>query len=156
MDDAPNALGSGCVSRRGARCCADHDAVASKSLADVSGGGLQRSAPKSMSDLMPPRHLTDLAQADRFQLLIDAVKDYAIYLLDADGHVATWNTGAQLFKGYTADEIIGRHFSTFYTEEDRAAGLPENAPCGPPRPSAGSNPRAGACARTARVSGPTW
>jgi PAS domain S-box-containing protein len=41
--------------------------------------------------------------------------------------VATWNTGAQLFKGYTADEIIGRHFSTFYTEEDRAAGLPERA-----------------------------
>jgi PAS domain S-box-containing protein len=80
-----------------------------------------------MSDLMPSRRLTDLDQATRFQLLIDAVKDYAIYLLDADGRVATWNTGAQLFKGYTADEIIGRHFSTFYTEEDRAAGLPERA-----------------------------
>jgi PAS domain S-box-containing protein len=76
---------------------------------------------------MPSRRLTDLDQATRFQLLIDAVKDYAIYLLDADGRVATWNTGAQLFKGYTADEIIGRHFSTFYTEEDRAAGLPERA-----------------------------
>ena len=76
---------------------------------------------------MLSRRLTDLAQAERFQLLLGAVKDYAIYLLDAEGHVATWNTGAQLFKGYTADEIIGRHFSTFYTEEDRAAGLPERA-----------------------------
>ena len=76
---------------------------------------------------MPSRRLTDLAQAERFQLLIEAVKDYAIYLLDADGHVATWNPGAQLFKGYAADEIIGRHFSTFYAEEDRATGLPERA-----------------------------
>ncbi|MFZ0267464.1 PAS domain S-box protein [Caulobacter sp.] len=76
---------------------------------------------------MPSRRLIDLDQAARFQLLIDAVKDYAIYLLDADGRVATWNTGAQLFKGYTADEIIGHHFSTFYTEEDRKAGLPERA-----------------------------
>jgi PAS domain S-box-containing protein len=76
---------------------------------------------------MPSRRVTDLAQADRFQLLVDAVKDYAIYLLDVDGRVATWNTGAQLFKGYTAEEIIGRHFSTFYTEEDRAAGLPDRA-----------------------------
>ncbi|KRA67310.1 hypothetical protein ASD89_02715 [Caulobacter sp. Root656] len=76
---------------------------------------------------MLSRRLTDLAQADRFQLLVGAVKDYAIYLLDSEGRVATWNIGAQLFKGYTADEIIGRHFSTFYTEEDRAAGLPERA-----------------------------
>ncbi len=74
-----------------------------------------------------PRRLTDLAQAERFRLLVDAVKDYALYLLDVDGRVATWNTGAQRFKGYTADEIIGRHFSTFYTEEDRANGLPERA-----------------------------
>ncbi len=74
-----------------------------------------------------PRQLTDFAQTDRFQILIDAVKDYAIYLLDADGHVATWNTGAQRFKGYTADEIIGQHFSVFYSPEDRTAGLPARA-----------------------------
>lgn len=73
------------------------------------------------------RRLTDLDNADRIQLLVDAIKDYAIYLLDADGVIATWNTGAALFKGYCADEIIGRHFSIFYTEEDRAAGLPERA-----------------------------
>lgn len=55
------------------------------------------------------------------------MKDYAIYLLDADGNIATWNTGAQRFKGYSAEEIIGRHFSIFYTEEDRAIGLPGRA-----------------------------
>lgn len=71
--------------------------------------------------------LTDLAQSDRFQILIDAVKDYAIYLLDADGFIATWNTGAERFKGYSAEEITGQHFSIFYTEEDRAIGLPGRA-----------------------------
>jgi len=80
-----------------------------------------------MSISVRPRQLTDLAQAERFQLLIEAVKDYAIYLLDADGNVVSWNPGAERFKGYTAEEIIGRHFSTFYTEEDRAAGLPARA-----------------------------
>ncbi|QAY75393.1 PAS domain-containing sensor histidine kinase [Sphingosinicella sp. BN140058] len=66
-------------------------------------------------------HLTE----QRFRLLVNAVTDYALYMLDADGHVATWNPGARRFKGYEADEIIGRHFSNFFTEEDRAAGLPE-------------------------------
>jgi len=84
-----------------------------------------RSSP--VTEAVRPRQLTDLAQAERFRLLIDAVKDYAIFLLDADGNVATWNTGAQIFKGYTAEEIIGQHFSVFYTEEDRAAGLPAKA-----------------------------
>jgi PAS domain S-box-containing protein len=81
--------------------------------------------------MMVPRppipQLNELDQSARLSLLIDAVKDYAIYLLDADGNVATWNTGAQLFKGYTAQEIIGRHFSTFYTEEDQSVGLPAKA-----------------------------
>ena len=63
----------------------------------------------------------------RFQLLVEAVKDYAIYLLDPDGYISSWNRGAERFKGYTADEIIGRHFSCFYTDEDRAAGLPAKA-----------------------------
>ncbi|MGP7794442.1 ATP-binding protein [Sphingomonas sp. CLY1604] len=63
----------------------------------------------------------------RFALLVKAVKDYAIYLLDPEGHVASWNAGAERFKGYTADEIIGQHFSRFYTEEDRQAGEPARA-----------------------------
>jgi PAS domain S-box-containing protein len=65
--------------------------------------------------------------AERFQLLVNSVTDYAIYMLDSDGYVATWNPGARRFKGYEAEEIIGRHFSTFFTPEDRAAGVPAHA-----------------------------
>jgi PAS domain S-box-containing protein len=62
---------------------------------------------------------------EQFRLLVQSVTDYAIYMLDAGGHVASWNTGAQHIKGYAPEEIIGRHFSDFYTEADRAAGLPQ-------------------------------
>jgi PAS domain S-box-containing protein len=61
---------------------------------------------------------------NRFRMLVDAVVDYAIYMLDPSGVITNWNTGAERMKGYTADEIIGHHFSHFYTKEDRAAGLP--------------------------------
>ena len=64
---------------------------------------------------------------EQFRLLVQGVTDYAIYLLDPDGTVTNWNLGAQRIKGYAPDEIIGRHFSQFYTEEDRAAGLPQLA-----------------------------
>jgi PAS domain S-box-containing protein len=64
---------------------------------------------------------------DRYRILVDAITDYAIYMLDPDGVVSSWNAGAQRFKGYEASEIIGLHFSRFYTEEDRAAGLPEHS-----------------------------
>src|SRR5829696_4974150 len=63
--------------------------------------------------------------ADHLRLLIESQPDYAIFLLDTSGHVLTWNGGARRLKGYTADEIVGRHFSTFYTPEDVRAGLPE-------------------------------
>ncbi|MCV0404203.1 MAG: PAS domain-containing sensor histidine kinase [Chloroflexi bacterium] len=59
-----------------------------------------------------------------FRLLVEAVVDYAIFLLDPSGNVLTWNLGAERIKGYSADEIVGRHFSQFYTPEDRAAGRP--------------------------------
>ncbi|HSS01030.1 MAG TPA: ATP-binding protein [Kofleriaceae bacterium] len=62
---------------------------------------------------------------ERFRLLVESVKDYAIFMLDPDGHVATWNSGAQRIKGYTADEIIGRHFSAFYPEHEIRAGKTE-------------------------------
>ena len=62
---------------------------------------------------------------ERFTLLVQSVKDYAIFMLDPDGHVATWNEGAQRIKGYTADEIVGRHFSTFYQEEAVASQFPQ-------------------------------
>jgi PAS domain S-box-containing protein len=73
------------------------------------------------------RYLASLTEEGRYRLLIEAVTDYAIYLLDPSGVVATWNPGAQRFKGYAAAEIIGQHFSRFYTEEDQKAGAPARA-----------------------------
>ena len=61
---------------------------------------------------------------ERFRLLVQSVSDYAIYMLDPEGRVTSWNAGAERFKGYTADEIMGEHFSRFYTDEDRTAGKP--------------------------------
>ena len=60
-----------------------------------------------------------------YQLLVESVRDYAIFLLDPEGHVATWNAGAERIKGYHADEIIGRHFSVFYPEERVAERFPQ-------------------------------
>ncbi|HSV58439.1 MAG TPA: PAS domain S-box protein [Variovorax sp.] len=68
-----------------------------------------------------------LAGDHRFQLLVNAIKDYALYLLDAQGRVSSWNTGAQRLKGYESGEILGQHFSRFYTPQDVAAGLPQRA-----------------------------
>ena len=64
---------------------------------------------------------------EEFRLLVQSVTDYGIYMLDPKGNVATWNAGAQRIKGYAPEEIIGQHFSRFYTKEDRAAGAPERA-----------------------------
>jgi PAS domain S-box-containing protein len=70
---------------------------------------------------------SDLNAQRRAQLLIERVADYAIYMLNPDGTVASWNAGARRFKGYEEQEILGQHFSRFYTEADRAAGVPERA-----------------------------
>jgi PAS domain S-box-containing protein len=73
-------------------------------------------------------HCEDSLTVDgRYRLLVEGISDYAIYLLSPEGVVTSWNRGAERFKGYTADEIIGRHFSEFYTPEDREAGLPRRA-----------------------------
>ncbi|TWC22951.1 MULTISPECIES: PAS domain-containing sensor histidine kinase [unclassified Pseudomonas] len=66
-------------------------------------------------------------EEQRFRLLIDAVVDYAIYMTDPTGIITSWNSGARRFKGYEESEILGQHFSRFYTEQDRAAGLPQRA-----------------------------
>jgi PAS domain S-box-containing protein len=81
--------------------------------------------PDSQQTPLPPMQRSKLAGDDVFQLLVDAVTDYAIFLLDASGHIRTWNLGAERIKHYTAPEVIGQHFSIFYTQEDRAAGRPE-------------------------------
>lgn len=74
-----------------------------------------------------PENFTPIASDGAYRLLVESITDYAIYMLTPNGTVATWNAGAQRFKGYEAREIIGRHFSEFYSEEDRKAGLPARA-----------------------------
>ncbi|MGO6917463.1 PAS domain S-box protein [Rhizobium ruizarguesonis] len=73
------------------------------------------------------RHDRSLDEEGRFRLLVDAITDYAIYMLSPEGIITSWNTGAQRFKGYRPSEILGQHFSRFYLEEDRAAGIPARA-----------------------------
>jgi PAS domain S-box-containing protein len=67
---------------------------------------------------------TEQSRAQQLALLVESVRDYAIFLVDPTGHIVTWNPGAEHLKGYTAAEAVGRHFSLFYTEEDRATGHP--------------------------------
>ena len=91
---------------------------------------------------------------ERFRLMIEGVEDYAIFLLDPEGRVITWNAGAERINGYEADEIIGRHFSCLFVEEDVHSGAPQRA-----LESAAREGRCalkvGACARTAQSSGLT-
>jgi len=70
---------------------------------------------------------SDAGSGGIFELLVQSVTDYAIYMLDTEGRVSSWNAEAERFKGYSAAEIMGEHFSRFYTEEDRAAGVPRRA-----------------------------
>jgi PAS domain S-box-containing protein len=79
------------------------------------------SNPPSGQAPVSPEGLSDRA----FRLLVDSTEDYAIFVLDPVGHVLTWNAGAQRIKGYSASEIIGSHFSRFYTQEDAASGKPD-------------------------------
>jgi PAS domain S-box-containing protein len=65
-----------------------------------------------------------LSSEKRFELLVTSIRDYAIYLLDPNGHIVSWNAGAQRFKGYSQDEVIGKHFSLFFTQDDLADKLP--------------------------------
>lgn len=68
-----------------------------------------------------------MAEDERYRILVEAITDYAVYMLDSNGTVTSWNAGAQKIKGYEPAEIIGQHFSRFYTPEDRQAGLPGRA-----------------------------
>ncbi|MBS0220593.1 MAG: PAS domain S-box protein [Proteobacteria bacterium] len=90
-----------------------------------------RRSSGAMGAAMTPRPVQELSDAmgdaERFRLLVGAVRDYAIYMLDPGGHVVSWNAGAERFKGYKAEEVIGRHFSLFYTPEDQERRIPEFA-----------------------------
>ena len=68
-----------------------------------------------------------MTEDGRYRLLIEAVTDYAIYMVDPTGVVSSWNPGAERLKGYAASEIIGQHFSRFYTLDDRERGIPATA-----------------------------
>lgn len=83
-------------------------------------------SPESQAERKAIADLRDVVPTeDRYGLFIDAVQDYAIFMLGPAGYIASWNKGAQRAKGYSPDEAIGRHFSIFYTPEDIAAGVPE-------------------------------
>jgi PAS domain S-box-containing protein len=72
-----------------------------------------------------PRGATALEQSDLFRLLVESIREYAIFVLDPEGCVLTWNPGAQAMKGYTKDEIVGQHFSKFYPSEAAESGWPQ-------------------------------
>jgi|ERR1017187_9552516 PAS domain-containing protein len=80
-----------------------------------------------VSDISPDQLIANQGVAsseERFRALVAGIKDYAIFMLDPEGRVSTWNTGAELIKGYKPEEIIGEHFSRFYTREDIERGKP--------------------------------
>ena len=102
-----------------------HDSPASPSRSGLSPAG-------ELDPVGRPSEGSDAFEAlrrseERFRLLVQGITDYAIYMLDPTGHVSSWNAGAERFKGYTEAEIIGEHFSRFYSEADRAAGVPYRA-----------------------------
>jgi len=73
------------------------------------------------------RDLSDRRRTEqKYRLLVEQVMDYAIFYMDPDGHIQSWNQGAERLKGYSAEEIIGQHFSRFYAKEDRERGLPQH------------------------------
>jgi PAS domain S-box-containing protein len=91
-----------------------------------------RGASKRIRQLPPqpmlknwPNSIALYETAEQFHILVDSVEEYAIYMLDPNGNVITWNTGAQKIKGYSAEEIIGKNFASFYTADDVAAGKPQ-------------------------------
>jgi PAS domain S-box-containing protein len=110
------------------RVCAEHSAVIPEGrngflLSDDEG---LRTIAKLQQKVQALEHEKALRESEeRFRLLVEAVQDYAIFMLDAEGRVRTWNRGAERIKGYSAAEILGEHFSCFYSEEDQQTGKPQ-------------------------------
>lgn len=92
-------------------------------LTPVEEDGTLRGYAKVVRDVTVKRELRD--QEQRFKLMIDSVKDYAIFMLDPEGKVSSWNPGAERIKGYKAEEILGHHFSQFYLPEEARSGKPQ-------------------------------
>jgi PAS domain S-box-containing protein len=100
------------------KICAEHTGVVRQDPSVHSSASLQQDDSASSGVV---RHQSE----ESFRFFIESVQDYAIFMLETDGRVATWNPGAERAKGYKASEIIGRHFSSFYTEEDIHDGRPQ-------------------------------
>ena len=83
---------------------------------------ITRGRPARQEDVQPVPSLTE--SDDRFRVLVESIRDYAVFMLDRDGRVETWNTGAALIKGYRREEIVGKPIEIFYTREDRKNGRP--------------------------------
>src|SRR5215470_8345429 len=81
--------------------------------------GMESIGMPDRDEAKSPQEISDAEH--QLNVLIEAVTDYAIYMLDANGNVRTWNTGAERIKGYSAEEIIGKNFAVFYTDEDKHA-----------------------------------
>jgi PAS domain S-box-containing protein len=112
------------------RICAQHsDVLSPKSDADgllLTDSEPLRTIAKLQQKLQVLEYEKSLRESERrFRLLVEAVQDYAIFMLDASGHITSWNVGAERLKGYKATEILGQHFSRFYPQEDVAAAKPQ-------------------------------
>jgi PAS domain-containing protein len=106
-----------------------------------------------MNSPLPRRQ--DVVTEQRLQLLIETVTDYGIFMLDPEGRIISWNTGAQKLKGWQREEILGHHFSIFYPAEAVASGWPQEE-LRRAKARGRFEDEGGACARTAPGSGPTW
>lgn len=80
---------------------------------------------RQMTDTAPEPPRVEVEGEQAFRLLVESVKDYAVFVLDPEGRIRTWNRGAERLKGWGADEVVGRSFTTFYTPEDLQAGRPQ-------------------------------
>ena len=104
------------------------EAALRESEQSLEGRVIERTAELAAANERLIREATKRERAEnRFQHLVEAVVDYALFTLDSSGIISNWNTGAERIKGYRAAEIVGRHFECFYTGEDRAAGVPARA-----------------------------
>jgi PAS domain S-box-containing protein len=93
------------------------------------GGVVTPSGPLFVATARPRTQVDEAMEAlhdseERFRLLVDGIRDHALFLMDAEGNVTSWNSGAELIKGWSAHEILGRHYETFFVAEDRDAGIP--------------------------------
>jgi PAS domain S-box-containing protein len=119
--------------------------------------GVLRGFSKITRDLTERREQEERLRRseERFRLLVDGVQDYAIYMLDPDGKITSWNSGAQRITGYNADQVIGRSTEMFHRPKT-CARTRRAKRCASRSCTAGRTRARGACARTVRPSGPTW